>query len=205
MFGLPGLRFPQHQEFRRGEPPAHREQRVHTFRIGVEQVAGFGREVFQIVPRPLRDAEGARHPIEAQDIAPRDLRQPPFGAAPHHLHLEHAVARMQPAERDGGVAVRLRRDARDAILVECDGDRRREARDRQLLPRFGEGGVDQRHREERAEHRHDGDQSEQTGEEAEDCAHAPMRWRFRAHLGRRHRLSRKLHAAAEPFSSACGL
>ena len=158
MLGLPGVRFPQHQEFRRGEPPAHREQRVHAFRIGVEQVAGFGREVFQIVPRPLREAEGARHAIEAEEIGPRDLRQPPFGAAPHHLHLEHAVARMQPAERDGGVAVRLRRDARDAILVERDRDRRREARDRQLLPRFGEGGVDKGHREERAQDCQHGDQ-----------------------------------------------
>ena len=174
MLGLPGLRFPQHQEFRRGEPPAHREQRVHAFRIGVEQVAGFGREVFKIVPRPLREAEGARHAIHAEDIAPRDLRQPPFGAAPHHLHLEHAVARMQPTQRDGGIAFGLRGDARDAVLVECDGDRCREARDRQFLPRFGEGGIDQGHREEGAEHRQHGDKGEQTAEEAKECAHRPL-------------------------------
>jgi hypothetical protein len=138
MLGPPGLRLTEYQEFRRGEAAAHREQRVDPLGIGVEQISRLGREALKILARPLRQAERARHAVQAERLRPRDFRQPALGAAAHHVHLEHAVPRVQPAERDGRIAFRPCRDARDAVVVEGDGNGSRKARDRQFLARIGQ-------------------------------------------------------------------
>ena len=57
-----------------------------------------------------------------------NLRQPAGGGAAHQLHLEQPVARMDEAERRGGIGRVGGADARDAVGVEPDIDRARSGR-----------------------------------------------------------------------------
>ena len=89
-----------------------------------------------------RQAQRAHEAVGPQRRRADDLRQPARRAAAHRLHLEHAVARMQPAEREGGIALGSGGDARDAVAVEADLDRGGEAGQaaRRLQP--GQGPPD---------------------------------------------------------------
>ena len=80
-------------------------------------------------PQPER----AHGPVEAERGRAGDLGQPARGGAAHQVHLEQPVARMHEAERRGGIGGAGGADARDAVGVEADIDRAREAGDARLL------------------------------------------------------------------------
>ena len=141
----PRRRLAERQELRCDEPAPLRDPRVDAARVGVEHRAGVGVECRQFRRRRLQQAERAGQPVDRQGDRAGQLGQRAGGRAPGQLHLEHAVARVQPAERGGGVQVVGGVDARHPVAVEVDLNRCRQ-------PRYGGPATAGQRRPQQAAH-----------------------------------------------------
>ncbi len=77
-------------------------------------------------------AEDARHPVHRHGARAGDFRQAAGGGTARQLHLEQPVARVQVAQRCGGIRLGGGMDARNAPAVQGD------------VHRFGQAGYVER-------------------------------------------------------------
>ena len=83
---------------------------VHPVQISEHRLPGFalGVKARSRLLGMVAQAHGAKHPIGVQQFGAQDGGQLAFGQAPHHLHLEQAVLRMDKAQCTVQVRIVLR-------------------------------------------------------------------------------------------------
>ena len=131
----PFLRRRKHErEFDGDQPGMGAQIGVDPVGIGFEAVDHRRGEPFQRSFGEAVETEDAHPPVERQCRCADDLRQPPGAGPAHELHLKETVLSMYEAQGKIGVPFARRDDARDAVAVAQDRNRRIEPgeRDRSL-------------------------------------------------------------------------
>src|SRR5579883_1268368 len=123
----------ERHELRCGEPAAPGDPGVHPVCVGLQHRLGVGRQRLGIRLRAARQPERPHLPIDRQRGAAEQRSQPPAGEPAHHVHLKHAIARMNVAEHERRILEVCCADARHAVLIKHRLGGRAELRDREAL------------------------------------------------------------------------
>ena len=170
--GVQGRGAPEGEIFEAGEAAALGDPGIHAARIGIERRAGGGGEAGQIGFGAFAHAQGAHHAIQRQGAGAEQLGQLAGGGAAGDVHLEHALAGMQIAQRRIGIQLVGGMDAGDAIRVQRDADRGGQARYAGCAAAAGQGLPNEHAAADDGDHQEDGEEGQEAAGTAQHSVHA---------------------------------